>query len=156
MAALGLAVVVGGCGKKGPPLAPIVRVPARIDPFDVRRVGGTVYIQFTVPAANQDGTAPADLSSVEVWAFTGDPGPIANVYRLGTLVAAFPVRRPPPPETAEGPAPGTTAGPVRPRPPSPRRSASHEAPAPCRRRLSAAQSQLRNDQLSDGWLPAIH
>jgi len=104
------AVCAAGCGKKGPPLAPVARVPARIEPFDVRRIGGTVYVQLLVPSANQDGSTPADLARVEVWAFTGDPGPIANFYRYGTVVAAFPVRRPPDPEEMEAALPGAKAG----------------------------------------------
>jgi hypothetical protein len=89
---------LNGCGKKGPPRAPLVSVPARIDALEVRRVGATVYAGFKIPAANQDGTAPADIRSVEVWGYTGNPRSVADLYRYGTLIATVPVRRPPEPE----------------------------------------------------------
>jgi hypothetical protein len=89
---------LSGCGKKGPPLAPLVSVPARIDPLEARRVGATVCAGFKIPAANQDGATPADIRSVEVWGYTGRPLSIADLYRYGTLVATVPVRRPPEPE----------------------------------------------------------
>ena len=92
---------LSGCGKKGPPLAPLVRVPASIDSLEARRVGNTVYVGFKIPSANQDGIQPADVRRVEVWAYTGNPRDIATLYRYGTLVATVPVKRPPEPE--EGP-----------------------------------------------------
>jgi hypothetical protein len=95
-----LLVTVGlvGCGKKGPPLAPLVRVPAAVGSFEVRRVGSVVYVGFEIPEANQDGTRPADIGQIEVWACTGNPRNIAALYRYGTLVATVPVKRPPEPE----------------------------------------------------------
>ena len=39
----------GGCGKKGPPLAPFVRVPALVTTVTPQRVGDDVYLSFTVP-----------------------------------------------------------------------------------------------------------
>ena len=87
-----------GCGKKGPPLAPLVRVPASIDTLAARRVGDAVFVEFRIPTANQDGTQPADIARVEVWGFTGSPRDIATLYRYGTLVATVAVKRPPEPE----------------------------------------------------------
>ena len=37
------------CGKKGPPLAPFVRVPAPVTDVTPQRVGNDVYVSFTVP-----------------------------------------------------------------------------------------------------------
>lgn len=96
-----------GCGKKGPPLAPLVTLPARIESLVAKRVGRLVYLQISVPDRNQDGSAPADLARLEVYGYTGDPGSTANFMKYGTLVATLPVRRPPDPE----PQPAGKAGP---------------------------------------------
>jgi hypothetical protein len=73
LAALLAAVVAGGCGKKGPPLAPLTPTPQRVEDFVVRRIGEDVHLQMTVPARNQDGRTPADLRTLEVFALTGRP-----------------------------------------------------------------------------------
>ncbi|MEE2791849.1 MAG: hypothetical protein VX453_09470 [Acidobacteriota bacterium] len=62
-----------GCGKKGPPLAPLVRLPAPLTELAVRRLGNEVYVGFTLPTADQDGTQPADLIRVDVYAMTTQP-----------------------------------------------------------------------------------
>ena len=49
-----LLVVAAGCGKKGPPLAPFVRVPAAIVNVTGQRIGGDIYLSFTVPSTNVD------------------------------------------------------------------------------------------------------
>ena len=59
-----------GCGKKGPPLAPFVRVPAPVDAVTPQRIGDDVYLSFTVPETNVDGQKPADIGAVEVYAVT--------------------------------------------------------------------------------------
>jgi len=112
VAAGGTAGVVG-CGKKGPPLAPLRPVPARIDDLTVRRLEDDVYLRFTIPSRNQDGTAPADLSRVEVYAITGPPEDQfgrsldgRGFARYGTRVASIEVEPPPPPAREdEAPAP---------------------------------------------------
>jgi hypothetical protein len=105
---LALAAVTAGCGKKGPPLAPLRRAPARVEDFTARRLASDVHLQLTVPSRNSDGSAPADLGTVEIYAFTDDPAqpPLANrmIAERATLVAAFPIRPPDPPE-GETPAP---------------------------------------------------
>ncbi len=95
-----VAVIVFGalapaCGKKGPPLAPLVRLPGPAEPFVARRLGSTVYVRFTVPAKNQDNSTPADLSRVDVYGYTGVPASDDDIVKLGTRVASVPVRRPP-------------------------------------------------------------
>ena len=64
--------------------------------------------RFTVPAANTDGTKPADLDSVEVIALTGtlddqfgQPLPPADFVRFAEVVGRVPIEPPPDPE-AEG------------------------------------------------------
>ncbi|MBE3131943.1 MAG: hypothetical protein IMZ55_00590 [Acidobacteria bacterium] len=92
-----LLIPLPGCGKRGPPLAPIARVPARIDALAARRLGPVVYLDIRVPDRDQDGSAPADVARLEVYGYTGDPGSTANFLKNGTLVATLPVRRPPDP-----------------------------------------------------------
>lgn len=96
---LGLvAGTAAGCGKKGPPLAPLLRLPAPVDQFSARRLGSTVYLQFAIPAKSQDNSVPADLARVDVYGYTGTPASDDDMVKYGTLVASVPVRRPPPPE----------------------------------------------------------
>jgi len=70
-----LAIVVQllGCGKRGPPQSPFVRVPAPMGDMRVHRLGDEVHVGFTLPIANVDGSAPADLERIEVYAMTIQP-----------------------------------------------------------------------------------
>lgn len=112
--------VAVGCGKKGPPLVPLVIVPAPVDDLVLRRLGDDVHLQFTIPARNQDGSQPADLREVDVYAITGPPvdeigRPLdaRSFARYGTLVARVEVAPPPPPPPEDGTPPP-------PAPPDPR------------------------------------
>lgn len=103
-----LLVAAAGCGKKGPPLAPLQVVPARVDDLTARRLGDDVYLRFTVPSANSDNKRPADVVAVEALAITGEPvdvnGDSLDARRLMLEVkpvARLEVQPPPPPETAE-------------------------------------------------------
>jgi hypothetical protein len=90
-AVLALAASVG-CGKKGPPLAPYVLLPAAPTRVAAQRAGNEVYITLTVPAQNVDASKPADVRRVEVYGFTATtPPPRARALELGTLVATVPV-----------------------------------------------------------------
>ena len=101
-----------GCGKKGPPLSPFVRVPAQVTELVVRQLGDEVYVSFTLPVANQDGTTPADLARVDVYAMTTQPRVPADrtldleeFEEAATLVATVEVRSPGPPvDTTADPA----------------------------------------------------
>jgi hypothetical protein len=96
------------CGKKGPPLAPFVRVPAAVTAVNPQRVAGEVYVQFAVPETNVDGQKPADIEEVEVYAVTSEKAPATEKQReLATLIATLPVRPilPPIPVPANGSAP---------------------------------------------------
>jgi hypothetical protein len=87
MAAVG-AIAVTGCGKKGPPLAPFVRIPGPVETIDARRLGSDVYISLTIPAANVDRSTPASVGWVEVYAYTGHmPPPRGRWAAVGTLIA---------------------------------------------------------------------
>jgi len=97
------AMSLAGCGKKGPPLPPLVRVPARPESFVARRLGQTVYLQVRVPTTNADGTSPANIERVDIYGFTGLPEGNEDVFKYGTLVASIPVRKPPEDEEAPPP-----------------------------------------------------
>ena len=88
-----------GCGKKGPPLAPFVRVPALVTELAVRRLGDEVSVGFTLPTRNRDGTEPADLARVDVYAMTTQPRfppdrtlDLEEFKKSTTLVASIEVR----------------------------------------------------------------
>ena len=71
---LGVIIVVAlaaACGKKGPPLAPIVRIPEAVSMIHAQRVGSAAYVTVTVPAKNIDGSMPVDISRIEVYGYTG-------------------------------------------------------------------------------------
>ena len=97
---LAAAVIAPACGKKGPPLAPLMVAPARIADLSARRIGDTVYLTFTIPSTNATGTKPADLARVDVFGFTAlSPSDVLDVRDM-TPVASITVRKPPEPEPA--------------------------------------------------------
>jgi len=63
------------CGKKGPPLAPLLLVPAGVTDLVVRRLGPAVYLEFGVPVENQGGSRPVDLARIDVYGLTTAPEP---------------------------------------------------------------------------------
>ena len=89
--------LAGACGKKGPPLAPLPRLPVAPAQVSASRAGDTVTIRFTVPGANVSGVRPADIERVDVYAWTGPDVPAARVFKVAKVVASVQVRRPPPP-----------------------------------------------------------
>jgi len=108
LAAAIAALFVPACGKKGPPRPPLVTLPASPESFAARRLGPVAYLQFQIPAANADGSTPADIRRVDVYGFTGQPPGREEFFKHGTLVASVPVRRP----AEEAPAPkGKSGGP---------------------------------------------
>jgi hypothetical protein len=83
------------CGKEGPPLPPLIRLPAA--PADIRaeRRGDSVKINFAVPSANTDGTRPANVARVEVYAITA-PATITEdqFLKLSERVASVDAKAP--------------------------------------------------------------
>jgi len=107
LAALGAASVA--CGKKGPPLPPIVHIPAAVEKVEARRRGDDVSVTVTVPSKNVDGTMPVDVARIEVYAYTGTTAPPASRFlEVATLVGtiAVPEQKPDAPADAALP-PGT-------------------------------------------------
>ena len=104
-----------GCGKKGPPLAPLARVPQRVMDVAARRTGEAVTITFTIPASNIDETKPADIGRVDVYAYTAmAPGDVRDPRRM-TLVGSVTVRKPPEPQPEDA----SKQAPLPPPPPEP-------------------------------------
>ena len=109
---IGVAILIQvACGKKGPPEAPFVRVPAPMTDLRVQRIGDDVVIGFTLPIRNQDGTQPADLERVDIYAMTVQPHlPADRALDLeefeedATLVTTIEVAPLPEPSGSEEPA----------------------------------------------------
>ena len=96
-ASLALAAVLlsVACGKKGPPLPPLVKLAAAPGDFTASRRGDTVDLQFTVPATNTDATRPANVERVDVYAWTGaaDASDL-TIIKHGEKVASVQVKAP--------------------------------------------------------------
>ncbi len=88
------AALAPGCGKKGPPRPPVVKLPAPPQPFVARRLGSVAWLEVRIPSANTDKTTPADLERVDVYALTGAPADAETIFKHGTRVASIPVRKP--------------------------------------------------------------
>ena len=109
-------MLAAGCGKKGAPLAPVVRIPSAVDQIAARRVGRDVYVTLTVPRQNIDASVPADVARIDVDAYTGVRQPSrARWADLGTVVGSVPVAPVVPaplPGAAPAPPPDPAAGAV--------------------------------------------
>ena len=93
-----------GCGKKGPPLTPYVRIPQAIGTVDTRRLGEDVFLTFAVPAQNLDASKPADVARIDVYAVTTtEPRPPNRLLEGATLVAQLKVPPAEPPGTPDLP-----------------------------------------------------
>ena len=126
MVAAAVTTGLSHCGKKGPPLAPLQVVPARIEDLTLTRSNDEIVARFTLPVANQDGTRPASLSAVELYGLSGKPedpfgkplsGP--EFLRHATLVGRVEVEPPPPPEEEPPPTTNPDGTPAPPPPPKP-------------------------------------
>jgi len=94
-------VVLVSCGKKGPPLAPIVRIPSAVAMIQAQRIGSEAFVTLTIPNTNIDRSMPVDIVRVEVYGYTGRrPPPPARWVEFGELVASVPVIPPAPPDVA--------------------------------------------------------
>jgi hypothetical protein len=83
------------CGVKGPPQPPLVRVPVAPKDLTAERRGDRVDLRFVVPAENTDGSRPANIERVDVYALTG-PVDVSDEILLkhGTRVASVEVKAP--------------------------------------------------------------
>ena len=98
---------LAGCGKKGPPLAPLRLVPAPVGELTARRSGDDVELHFSLPTANANGPEAIDLAQVEIYAITVAAGavtpPNRDLLTTARVVGTIAVR--PPPVEGEAPAP---------------------------------------------------
>jgi predicted small lipoprotein YifL len=110
-AVLLVAAALLACGKKGPPLPPLVLVPVAPAEFAAERRGNAVDLRFVVPRENVDGTRPADVVRVDVFALTttaspGDGAVAASneqVIEQGVRIGSVTIR--PPADEDEAPPP---------------------------------------------------
>ena len=147
-AAFAVAVMLASaCGKKGPPLAPLQRVPAKVGAFAAHRADQAVFLTLTVPTANIGGDQPSDVAVVELYALTSAAAPpdlaTGRVPAALTLVSSLPVRRPlpPPPPVKEG-LPPVPALPVEPGLDQGATAAFREALTPALAQVAAASDPL--------------
>jgi predicted small lipoprotein YifL len=95
---------LAGCGKKGPPLAPLRLVPAAAAELSARRSGDDVELRFLLPTVNANGPGTIDLAKIEIYAFTIGPGAITppnrDLLTTARVVGTIAVR--PPPVEGEG------------------------------------------------------
>jgi len=92
------------CGKKGPPLPPLLKIPVAPAQMTAERRAATVDIQFIVPATNTDGTRPANVERIDVYGITG-PRTLTDdqILKLGTKVASIEVKAPRDPDATTEP-----------------------------------------------------
>jgi predicted small lipoprotein YifL len=89
---------VNACGKKGPPLAPLIKLPVAPADLVAARRGDVVGLSFTVPSTNTDGTRPANVAHAEVYAITAPatvpPISDASLLKFGTRIGSVAVKAP--------------------------------------------------------------
>jgi hypothetical protein len=104
-----LAAATCACGKKGPPLPPLVRLPVAPGDFVAARRGTTSEVRFVVPGTNTDGSKPADLVRVDVYAMSSaDSVTDEEVVRRGRRIGMLEIKPPlDPDEDPDAPRPET-------------------------------------------------
>jgi hypothetical protein len=102
LAILSVSLLAIACGKKGPPLPPLVLLPNAPADFTAIRRDERVDLTFRVPNANTDRSTPADLRRIDLYAWTV-PGPVSadEVVRRGTRVGTVAVNKPKDPDEPE-------------------------------------------------------
>jgi hypothetical protein len=92
-----LAALAAGCGKKGPPLAPLYPVPAPVAEITASRADDRIRLRFALPSQNQNGPG-IDLDRVEIYAVTvpagGEPPPNRELLTKPYLAGTIPVEPP--------------------------------------------------------------
>ncbi len=96
-------VLLAACGRKGPPLPPLVRVPVAPAELSATRRGDTIALEFIVPSANTDGTRPANIERVEVYGFAGPDIKDEVLLKVRPKVASVAVKAPRDPDATVEP-----------------------------------------------------
>jgi hypothetical protein len=106
-----LALSSCACGKKGPPLPPLNRLPVAPGDFIAARRGASADVRFVVPGTNTDGSKPADIVRVDVYAMSSaEPVTDDEVLRRGRRIGMLEIKPPPDPdEDPDAPRPETEA-----------------------------------------------
>jgi hypothetical protein len=71
-----------------------VYLPRPVTELSAKRVENEVVVEFTVPTVNTDGSSPADLRRVEVYAHTGPLPAPTDFLKYGTLVTSVDIADP--------------------------------------------------------------
>ena len=101
VAVLLLTATAVSCGKSGPPLPPLVRVPVAPTNLTADRRGDRVDLAFAVPDVNTDRSKPANIARVDVYAITGPATATDDqLLKRGTKVASIDVKAPKDPNEA--------------------------------------------------------
>ena len=72
---MGLAVVVSGCGKKGPPIPPERQLPAAVQDLSIEVQGRQVTLTWTNPRQRADKTPLRNLTAIHIFRRGEAPGP---------------------------------------------------------------------------------
>ena len=88
-----LLLPAAGCGKKGPPLAPLRHGPDRVSGLSCRQKGEQVILTGLLPDRNQDGGPVAEIREVRVFrmergGLTGGTGTAGGIAAAGGLESA--------------------------------------------------------------------
>jgi hypothetical protein len=88
-------IICSGCGRKGPPLPPLLHLPASPADVAATRRGDHVVVQLTVPNTNTDSTRPADVDQVDVYGITA-AGEVDDeqLVKRGTKIGHVAVKAP--------------------------------------------------------------
>jgi len=88
-------IATAGCGQKGPPLPPIIRTPVA-PVITADRRGSDIEITLAVPAANTDGSRPANLTRIDIYAVNGAASRMTDLEMMkrGTKIASVAVKTP--------------------------------------------------------------
>ena len=79
-------------------MRPSCYLPRPVTEVAAKRIENDIVLQFTVPTVNTDGSGPADLRKIEVYAHTGPLPAPTDFLKYGTLVASVDIKQPPEPE----------------------------------------------------------
>jgi hypothetical protein len=114
-ACLAAALTATGCGKKGPPLAPVYMIPNAVSELSARRAEDSIRLRFQLPTQNVNGPG-IDLARVEIYAVTvgagADTPPNRDLLTRTYLAGQIDVKPPP----VEGEPDAVTAADKRPAP----------------------------------------